>query len=206
MESPNDPSEEQRDLQRIDYEALFAQADPAAMQAFFDEALPAELERCWIGAYRRLGGLPDIVEVKERGFSYLFDLTGERPIAAYGRIGEPAPEARDRSRLAGYPRASEGGYHKGHLIAHRLGGGLDINIIHQIGANNIGPFRRLEADAARNPGSFYFVRLIYAAASVSRDVQSPLKSPPDSQRPGWIEQGLILPQLPLRLTLREFEN
>ncbi len=64
------------------------------------------------------------------------------------------------------------------MIPHAGHGGTDINLFIQLGSVNVGPFRVLEKLALANPGSFYFVRLLY-----QRDSQS--------QRPIFVEQGLI---------------
>lgn len=204
-----DPIEaELRERQKVGYGALLAsaEADAPADRTLFEKSLRHRLIRSWSDAYRRLGGSPEIVEVEEGGFSYLFDLSLERAIAAFGTVRTPSRASRDRARIAGFPRALDPDYQKGHLIAHRLGGGLDINIVHQLGAANIGPFRRLEAEAARNPGSFYFVRLLYAAEPLARGRQPPFGLAADAQRPRWGEQGLILPAPVFRLRLRTFEN
>jgi hypothetical protein len=204
VESPTDA--EFRKRQRIDYSGLPLSVTPdEAGGALFEKMLPDWLVLRWSAAYRALGGSAEIVEVKEAGFTYLFDLTAERAIAAFGTSQLVGKSPRDASRMAGFP-SSAAGYQKGHLIAHRLGGGLDINLFHQLGAANIGPFRRLETEAARNPGSFYFVRLLYATPSLSRDAVPADGRSADLQRPKWVEQGLIPPQPPFRLMLREFEN
>jgi hypothetical protein len=200
---------ELHDRQKVDYDTLLASAienaTPGA-RTLSEASLRHRLTGSWSQAYRRLGGSPEILEVEEGGFSYLFDLSGERAIAAFGSVQKPSRTARDRSRLAGFPRSLDRDYQKGHLIAHRLGGGLDINIVHQLGTANIGPFRRLEAEASRNPGSFYFVRLLYSSLPLRRGEQPPGGPPANPQRPRWIEQGLILSDPPFRLILREFGN
>jgi hypothetical protein len=199
---------EWRQRQRVDYAALPLALEPAeagGVERLFEAAVPDWLVRRWTDAYRTLGGAPEIVEVTESGFHYLFDVAGERAIAGYGVSRTKQTSPRDASRMAGFPR-SEAGYHKGHLVAHSLGGGLDINLFHQLGAANIGPFRRLEREAARNPGSLYCVRLLYASPSLTREAPAATGGSADGQRPKWVEQGLILPRAPLCLTLREFEN
>lgn len=49
-------------------------------------------------------------------------------------------------------------YHRGHAIAHTLGGGTDINLFSQRGMLNIGEFRRLERAAVADPNALYLVR------------------------------------------------
>jgi hypothetical protein len=197
-----------REWQRIDYAGLplSTEATQAAGAGRpVSETLADWLTPRWCAAYRALGGSPDIVEVTEGTFTYLFDIAAERAIAAYGVAQAMQPSPRDRSRMAGFP-SSGAGYQKGHLIAHRLGGGLDVNLFHQLGAANIGPFRRLESEAAKNPGSFYFVRLLYATPSLPCEALPADGRSADLQRSKWIEQGLILPHCRFRLILREFEN
>jgi hypothetical protein len=197
-----------REWQRIDYAGLPLSLDAteaAGAGRPLSEALADWLVPHWSEAYGALGGSSEIVEVTEGRFTYLFDIAAERAIAAYGVTQATQPSPRDKSRIAGFP-SSEARYQKGHLIAHRLGGGLDVNLFHQLGAANIGPFRRLEAEAAENPDSFYFVRLLYATPSLPRTALPAEGRSTDLQRPKWVEQGLVLPQAPFRLILREFEN
>lgn len=91
-----DPIEaELRERQKVGYDALLAsaEADAPADRTLFEGSLRHRLIRSWSDAYRRLGGSPEIVEVEEGGFSYLFDLSGERspPSARSGR--RPGPSA-----------------------------------------------------------------------------------------------------------------
>jgi hypothetical protein len=65
------------------------------------------------------------------------------------------------------------GRDRGHLVAHTLGGGLDLNLVPQSSALNRGRseegrrWRALEREAAASPGTPLFVRPIYADATWS---------------------------------------
>jgi len=88
--------------------------------------------------------------------------------------------------MAGHPLGGDASYHRGHAIAHRLGGGTDINLVTQNAAINIGAFRRLEREAIANPGALYFTYWLYA--------------PGDSQKPTASQQGLLTPGGALQLS------
>jgi DNA/RNA endonuclease G (NUC1) len=92
--------------------------------------------------------------------------------------------------MAGHPLANAGKFHRGHLMAHSIGGGTDINLVPQLGSLNIGAFRVLERmvrdQAKQNLRSFYFVRPIYNNAS---------------QMPSRFEQCVILPSKALFYSL-----
>lgn len=148
--------------------------------------LIGRVEDLAIGEYRRGAARPDFVEVSESGFSYIFDLTDERLVLASGISRGALAHVRDRNRMRGHPVRHGGEYHRGHSIAHQLGGGLDINLVDQRGNVNIGPFRRLEREAVASPGAFYFCHWIYA--------------PGRGQTPTRVRQGLVRvrPQTELR--------
>jgi hypothetical protein len=130
--------------------------------------------------------VPEIVEIELGAFVYLFDAaptlsTGEsggedRVVVVWGRSSPPAPR-RDRARLAGFipvPGSWSGrGRDRGHLVAHALGGGLDLNLVPQSSALNRGRsaegrrWRALERDAAAAPGTPLFVRPVYEDATWS---------------------------------------
>ncbi len=58
------------------------------------------------------------------------------------------------------------GYDRGHLFAHTMGGGLDINLFPQAArVNRGGLWRHMERYCARNPGTFCFIRPIYTDES-----------------------------------------
>jgi hypothetical protein len=110
------------------------------------------------------------------GFTYLYDDTSIavdgpadaadfRVLCVWGR-SRPAKTARDASRMRGYPspqRDETSATDRGHLIAHSMGGGYDINLFPQAAAiNRKGAWRELECYCADNPGTFLFLHLHYA--------------------------------------------
>jgi hypothetical protein len=102
-------------------------------------------------------------------FSYLFDLTLQRNVAAWGIPGY-VTHKRDASRMAGHPLGGDHRYHRGHLMSHGTGGGTDINLVPQRGSLNIGAFRRLEKLvrqlAQQHQTCLYFVRTLCTNISV----------------------------------------
>ena len=82
--------------------------------------------------------------------------------------------------MRGHPRGGGSLYHRGHAIAHTLGGSTDINLVPQMGSVNIGPFRALERQAVRTPGALYFSYWMYRSATI--------------QRPHRVDQGLVAPE------------
>jgi len=139
--------------------------------------LIGRVEDLAMSEYRRGAARPDFVEVTESGFSYIFDLNDDRLVLASGISQGPQTHVRDRSRMRGHPVRQGGEYHRGHSIAHQLGGGLDINLVNQRGNVNIGPFRQLEREAVASPGAFYFCNWIYGSGR--------------NQTPTGVRQGLI---------------
>ena len=87
--------------------------------------------------------------------------------------------------MAGHPLGGPAGYHRGHAIPHRLGGGTDINLVPQAGSVNIGAFRELEREAVAIPTALYFTYWMYGRG--------------DDQKPTASQQGLLKPGGPLAL-------
>jgi len=136
------------------------------------------LKALWIAEYSaRSPG--QVVAVDLDGFGYLFDIAGERLVAAWGVSGGRHAGPRDKARMAGHPLSVGPLYHRGHAIAHSLGGGTDINLVPQLGRLNIGSFRALERLAVDNPGSLYFTYWLYEGARAN------------GQTPSAVEQGLL---------------
>jgi hypothetical protein len=148
--------------------------------------LPGVLVPLWCDDYYSTNPAAELVEVKiaePHGppFSYLFDLTPQRNVVAWG-VPAYVTSKRDATRMQGHPLGGDDRYHRGHLMSHATGGGTDINLVPQLGSVNIGAFRRLErlvrALAQQHQTCLYFVRTIYRDAS---------------QMPGQIEQCVIQP-------------
>jgi hypothetical protein len=155
---------------------------PDAWKDAADHLIDAILED-----YRAAPGVkPEIVETSSSNFSYLFDVSSERLVAAYGVSRGKHTGKRDSARMRGSPLGGPKGYHRGHAIPHTLGGPLDINLVPQKGEVNIGKFRTLEIQAVDTAGAFYFTYWKYA--------------PNDSQRPIGVFQGLLIPGRPARVT------
>jgi hypothetical protein len=150
-----------------------------------DARVVPTLVDAWLSDYRRSWSCDDIIETSTDGFSYLFDVSNQRLIAAWGISRGRHAGARDKARMAGHPLSAGANYHRGHAIPHTLGGPTDINLVPQLGKINIGPFRRLEKEAVATPGALYFTYWIYADQS--------------GQTPVSVEQGLLVPGTPPRI-------
>jgi DNA/RNA non-specific endonuclease len=139
----------------------------------------------WAAEYAAVTSwVPEIVEIELGTFVYLFDAAptssgadgggDDRVVVVWGVSSTPAAR-RDRGRLAGFipvPGSWSGrDRDRGHLIAHALGGGLDLNLVPQSSALNRGRssegrrWRALEREAAASPGAPLFVRPIYGDAT-----------------------------------------
>src|SRR4051812_12796453 len=157
---------------------------PDAWKDAADHLIDAILED-----YRAAPGVkPEIVETSSSNFSYLFDVSSERLVAAYGVSRGKHTGKRDSARMRGSPLGGPKGYHRGHAIPHTLGGPLDINLVPQLGSVNVGEFRKLEIQAVATPGAFYFTYWKYP--------------PSGSQRPTDVIQGLLVPGKPAQITRR----
>jgi hypothetical protein len=159
------------------------------------EGISRKLMPLWCEDYYRENRGAELVEVKldeaPSSFTYLFDIVLQRTIVAFG-VPAFATHRRDASRMAGHPLSDGPDFHRGHLMAHSIGGGTDINLVPQLGKLNIGEFRVLERRvrdlAKENLPCLYFVRPIYADKS---------------QAPGMFEQGVILPSKTLAYKLHQ---
>lgn len=156
--------------------------DVAPALAGWDERLDG-----WCGEYRDGPGFgageaadAEIVEVTLGLAVYLFDLTLERVVVAYG-LSQPPANPRDASRMRGFPDvgrsfaarlgAEAPAADKGHFLAHAAGGELDMNLFPQRRDLNRGwseegkLYRRMERRIAGRPGSFHFHRPLYGDES-----------------------------------------
>lgn len=163
-------------LERLNTLMPVSQGDAAAV--FSDTVLPFLIDE-WLGAYGPPSGRSEVVETTLDRFSYLFDISEERLIAAWGISAGRDGHERDRSRMAGHPKGGGPHYHRGHAIPHRLGGQTDINLVPQRGSVNVGAFRALENRAVANPGALYFTCWLYDRNA--------------GQQPSAVQQGLLVP-------------
>jgi DNA/RNA non-specific endonuclease len=134
-----------------------------------EEALAQRLSDGWAVAYRARGGDCELVEVDQGHLTYLFDINAARVVGVWGRaVSTMAP--RPATRMRGFPLPpSDGQLVRGHLVAHAIGGGTDINLISQSARLNVsGAWRRLERLAQSNPGAFLAIEVGY-----SDDSQTP---------------------------------
>lgn len=149
------------------------------------DEIPDTLVRLWCDEYYAANPRAELVSVELNGagttFTYLFDIHLQRAVVAFG-VPALAQHARDASRMAGHPHVKGSNFDRGHLMAHSIGGGTDINLVPQLHSLNIGEFRKLERRvrdmATQGQSCFYFVRTIYSA---------------NSQTPSHFEQCAILP-------------
>ena len=153
------------------------------------EFLVDELPYVWLDHY--LAMLPhqhNVHRITLEGFEYLWDLSSElvrhgnlhasdavddRLVAAHG-VSQLNTLSRDDARLR---RRTLGPidevdpkqrlpYDRGHAIGHKLGGGLDINIIPQSRAmNRGGAWRQMERYCQEHSGTYFFCRPIYNGLS-----------------------------------------
>ncbi|MGB6691929.1 MAG: DNA/RNA non-specific endonuclease [Terracidiphilus sp.] len=155
-----------------------------------------QLEPLWCDDYYAAHPDAEIVSVDLKdtlsSFTYLFDIRLQRAVVAFG-VPAFATHRRDPSRMAGHPLSAGSQFHRGHLMAHSIGGGTDINLVPQLGKLNVGEFRKLERQvrdlAKQNLQCLYWVRCIYNN---------------DSQTPSNLEQCMIAPSG--LLAFREFKN
>lgn len=193
----------------IDYVGLLGNAGPEDMSELL-KFLGEELPNRWIDAYHEMTQHEAyILDVPDRGFNFLFDLTlakydkndparpDDRVVAAYG-LSRRAESERDASRIRGFGAiggTARGPMDKGHFMAHSMGGSLDINIFPQRSEVNRGRsargriYRSMERYAATHPGTFVFSRPIYGD---------------DSWVPHALEYGILLPEP--RFWIERFPN
>jgi DNA/RNA non-specific endonuclease len=98
------------------------------------------------------------VPLVTRGFEDGSDVTRTRDL----RRDKPRGEY-PTARMRGFPLSrTEPRLVRGHLAAHTVGGGTDINLVPQDAAPNVsGAWRRLERWAQARPGTFLAVEVSY---------------------------------------------
>lgn len=154
-------------------------AQPVSREAALAR-LSADLEELWASAYPPTGGELLTVTLggkpgEEGAVSTLFDLQprgsarDDRVVAVWGVSRREPAGTRDRGRMGGYLSgvwsATYPGRDRGHFFAHTMGGGTDINLFPQLASvNRGGEWRRMERFAAEHPGTFCFIRPIYAGS------------------------------------------
>jgi hypothetical protein len=160
-----------------DYEAMAREASGRGVLAI--EYLDAALPDLWLPDYRAMpGGQGKLLKVtfgdeslKSAFCRYAFhEAPGQqehRVVAVWGISRREAAATRDKARMAGFLKGAWksrfGKDDRGHFFAHTMGGGLDINLFPQDRRLNRGTdWRELEQYCATHPGTFCFVRAIYA--------------------------------------------
>ena len=131
-----------------------------------------DLVPLWCDAYNYMNPQAELVQVDVdthgTSCSYLFDIALERNIVAFG-MPILSKHQRDKNRQNKHPRSGGSKFDRGHLIAHALGGGMDINVAPQLSKLNQGDFKVLETKVRKlteqNVRCFYFVRSIYTNKS-----------------------------------------
>lgn len=145
----------------IDYRALQDDYEHGRLD---EGALAYRLSDGWAGAYRaRTSGETELVDVDQGALTYLFDIAAARVVGVYGRAA-PTDIPRPAARMRGFPLPPSTGdkFVRGHLVAHAIGGGTDINLVPQSAALNLsGAWRRLERLAQVQSGSFLAVEVSY---------------------------------------------
>jgi hypothetical protein len=144
------------------------QPDYAALKHEFDqglineESLASRLSDGWSASYLQRTTVAELAEIDQGDLAYLFDIAGQRVVGVYGRA-VPNTDPRPAARMRGFPLpTSRSDLVRGHLAAHALGGGTDINLIPQSASLNIsGPWRQLERLAQANPGCFVAIEATY---------------------------------------------
>jgi hypothetical protein len=181
---------------RIDYETVFAAADPEDSENiadFLQMQLPAEWRKTYLATAEHQAKL---VDFRCGSFEYICDLysqleaCGEVPFnqTIQDRVvavaGTSANAARRRAGRRWWSDTQEFLEERdlGHFIARSIGGGLDVNVFLQERNLNRGwspqgkVYRQMERYCSEQPGTFCFSRPIYTDGS---------------SIPRWLEFGLL---------------
>lgn len=191
---------------QIPYDRIVEAATDASGTAIIEELIRF-LEDEWIATYYDMSShAPNILQFPDHGYTFLYDQTSANPcdvddrlVAAYGHSTQ-SEHKRDKSRIQGFLGGGidipgKGRFDKGHVLAHAMGGGLDVNLFPQRPELNRGRseagrvYRRMEKYAADHPGTFAFSRLIYSD---------------NSWVPSFLEYGVLMPDG--KLWVEWFEN
>lgn len=141
------------------------------------------LEDEWVATYYDMSPhSPSVMKFQDQGFIFLYDQASanasdidDRLVAAYG-WSTANEQKKDESRMRGFLSGGldipgKGKFDKGHVLAHAMGGGLDVNLFPQRPELNRGRseagrvYRRMEKYAAGHGGTFVFSRLLYSDSS-----------------------------------------
>ncbi len=177
----------------LDFQQLARQAGITSVQQL-DAHLSDRGWEVWVDEYRKdsFGYLGDVTVQNYWGFRFALDFTEDissqeypfsnipetRVIVAFG-VSNEAADGVHRKRMKRYLGNSGEvyahfgpGYTKGHFIANRMGGAIDINLYPQIGHINMGrsiegkKYVAMEKYVWNHPGTFVFCRPIYKDFSV----------------------------------------
>lgn len=196
----------QQQITQIPYSYVVAEATDKFGKVIPDELIKI-LEDEWLSTYNNMcNHAPNVLQFPDQGFTFLFDQVSansseaeDRLVAAYG-CSTAQRKQRDKSRIRGFlgggiEISGKGKFDKGHVLAHAIGGGLDINLFPQRPELNQGRseagklYRQMEGYAAKNHGVFVFSRMIYED---------------ESWAPTSLEYGIQLPEG--KLWVEWFEN
>lgn len=141
------------------------------------------IEDEWVATYHDMSPhSPSVMKFQDQGFTFLYDQAAanasgvdDRLVAAYGWPTANAHK-KDENRMRGFLGGGvdipgKGKFDKGHVLAHAMGGGLDVNLFPQKPELNRGRseagrvYRRMEKYVAAHGGTFFFSRLIYSDSS-----------------------------------------
>lgn len=150
---------------RVDYDAV---GERLAELAYSEDA-GCSIADAWAEQYRReTTQETELVEIELGTFTYLYDVAHERVVGVYGRSA-PTDAPRPSARMRGHPsynRPGEAPTDRGHLAAHTIGGGTDINLVPQTHTLNVSSaWRRFERYLQKHPGTFFLVQVVYADSS-----------------------------------------
>jgi hypothetical protein len=177
----------------LNFKHILQQTGITGVQQLYDHFADKGWES-WVDEYQKdsYGYLGQVTCQNYWGFQFALDFTEDiypqeydfsnlpetRVIVAYGISNEKA-DGVHRKRMKRYLGNSGKvyahfgpGYTKGHFIANRMGGAIDINLYPQIGHINMGRstagkrYVAMEKYVWNNPGTFVFCRPIYKDFSV----------------------------------------
>jgi hypothetical protein len=128
------------------------------------DSIANEVSDGWAASYRAAtAGDVELVEVDQGQLTYLFDIAHARVVGVYGRASAPTSDY-PKTRMRGFPLPRSAKHMvRGHLAAHTLGGGTDINLVPQEASLNVSSaWRAFERWAQSRAGAFVAIEVIYA--------------------------------------------